>query len=296
MSPLALHSTLPLNDGLSIPHIGLGTGGLRGQETTDAAAYALSIGYRLFDTSQHYGNEEQLGQAISTTPIPRSEIFIATKYKPPAMEPSSDPSVPTPRHSDEEIYDSIKASVSKLDPREGGYVDLMLLHHAGPDREGREAGWRGLARAQKEGLVKSIGVSNCNIKHLETLPAPRPSVVQLELNPFCQQRELTAYCASKGIICQAYCPTVRYIEDKIKNPIIVKIAERLGQSEGHVLLRWSLQKGFIPIPRSSKPARLQDNLRSFSFELSPEDMAALDTLNMGAAGRLTVIDPDNLPE
>ncbi|ODN87714.1 hypothetical protein L198_06941 [Cryptococcus wingfieldii CBS 7118] len=295
MSPLTLQSTLPLNDGLSIPHIGLGTGGLSGQQTTDAAAYALSIGYRLckchlLDTSQHYGNEQQLGQAISSTPIPRSEIFIATKYKPSAMEPSSDPSVPTPRHSDEEIYDSIKESVSKLDPREGGYVDLMLLHHTGPDREGREAGWRGLARAQKEGLVKSIGLSNCNIKHLETLPAPRASVVQLELNPFCQQRELTAYCASKGIICQAYCPTVRYIEDKIKNPIIVKIAERLGQSEGPVLLR------FIPIPRSSKPARLQDNLRAFSFELSPEDMTALDTLDMGAAGRLTVVDPDNLPE
>ncbi|WVQ75766.1 hypothetical protein IAR50_005397 [Cryptococcus sp. DSM 104548] len=295
MPPLTFHSTLPLNDGHSIPHIGLGTGGLRGQEAADATAHALKIGYRLIDTAQSYGNEEQLGQAISSSPVPRSELFISTKYAPPALAPSTDPSIPTPRHTDEQIDASIRASIRKLDA-EGGYVDLMLLHHAGPDKKGREAGWRGLVRAKEKGLVKSIGVSNCNIKHIEALPGPPPAVNQLELNPFIQQRKVVAYCASKGIVCQAYCPTARYLPERVKHPVIVSIAERLGQSEGHVLLRWSLQKGFVPIPRSSKPARLQDNVDVFTFELSSEDMAALDGLDMGASGHLTIIDPDNLPE
>ncbi|KAK8849826.1 hypothetical protein IAR55_005162 [Kwoniella newhampshirensis] len=291
---LKAQSVLDLHTGRSIPHIGFGTGGL-GAGTEDAVKHAFKSGYRLVDSGQRYGNEADVGRAIAASSVPRSELFVITKYCPPFAP--SDPILSAP-----EVLQTVRDSLEKLFPKEQQandetrYIDLMMIHHCWPNQEARENAWEGLMLAKEEGLVKDIGVSNFGISHLERLPPPVPVVNQIEMHPFCQQREVVAYCQARGILISAYSPTAHFLEEKIGNPIIVKLCEKHKRTAGHILLRWSLQKGFIPIPRSSNPGRIEDNIDLFSFELTADDMDAIDSLNEGAAGHITPVDPANLPE
>lgn len=155
-----------------------------------------------------------------------------------------------------------------------------------------------------------------NVKHLEALPGPLPAVNQLELHPWCQQREVVDYCSEKGIVLQAFCPLVRIRKDKFEDPVVVKVAKKHERAEAHILLRWSLQKGwvhtsfwrrrnqsvwqnsqrFIPIPKASSAERIEANKDLYNFELDSEDMEELDGLDQGASGRVSGIDPAHLPD
>ncbi|WVQ80166.1 hypothetical protein IAT38_002271 [Cryptococcus sp. DSM 104549] len=294
---LTLQSTLPLISGGNIPHIGLGTGGLKGQVATDAVKHAVEAGYRLIDSAIHYGNNEAVGTGIKQSSIPRSSLFLVTKYAAPFPGAGSTNS-PAPSLSSSEILAEVQKSTEQLDQsgKDAAYVDLLLIHHPWPDAEARANAWEALVQAKKKGWAKAIGVSNFNIAHIEALPGPDiPEVNQLELHPFCQQRGVVAYCRSKGIQVQAYCPTIRFIEEKVSHPVIKGLAEKYGKTINHVLLRWSLQSGFIPIPRSSNPERIKDNISVYDFELTAEDMEALNGLDQGASGHVSAIDPDSLP-
>ncbi|WVW82457.1 hypothetical protein I302_104467 [Kwoniella bestiolae CBS 10118] len=290
-SKLTLQSTVKFHTGREMPRLGFGSGGLKDEVGVEAVAYAMKTGYLMVDTAQMYGNEEEVGQGIAQSGIPRNGLFICTKWQPPVE--GSD-ARPTP----EQVRDEARQSVARLDKSrfDKEYLDLMIIHHPRPDPEGRANHWKGLAMAQKEGWIKDIGVSNFNIKHLEALPEPLPAVNQIELHPWCQQREVVDYCNSKGIVLQAFCPLVRIRKDKFEDPVVVKIAEKHNKGVAHVLLRWSLQKGFVPIPKASSPARIDANKDLYDFELDEQDMKELDGLDQGAAGRVSGIDPAHLPD
>ncbi|WWC86393.1 uncharacterized protein L201_001269 [Kwoniella dendrophila CBS 6074] len=288
---LTLQSTVEFHTGREMPRLGFGSGGLKGDVGVEAVSHAMKTGYLMVDTAQMYGNEEEVGQGIAQSKIPREQLFICTKWQPP---PEGSDLRPTP----EQVRDEARESVKRLDKSrfEKEYLDLMIIHHPRPDAEGRANHWKGLALAQKEGWVKDIGVSNFNIKHLEALPSPLPAVNQIELHPWCQQREVVDYCKSKGIVLQAFCPLVRIRKDKFEDPVVVKIASKHNKGVAHVLLRWSLQKGFVPIPKASSPARIDANKDVYDFELDEQDMKELDGLDQGAAGRVSGIDPAHLPD
>nr|XP_018267198.1 oxidoreductase [Kwoniella dejecticola CBS 10117]OBR89356.1 oxidoreductase [Kwoniella dejecticola CBS 10117] len=289
---LSLQSTVKFHTGREMPRLGFGSGGLKGDVGIDAVSYAMKTGYLMVDTAQMYGNEEvEVGKGIAQSGVDRQNLFICTKWQPPVE--GSD-ARPTP----EQVRDEARQSVARLDKSrfEKEYLDLMIIHHPRPDPEGRANHWKGLALAQKEGWVKDIGVSNFNIKHLEALPAPLPAVNQIELHPWCQQREVVEYCKSKGIVLQAFCPLVRIRKDKFEDPVVVKISKKHNKGVAHVLLRWSLQKGFVPIPKASSPARIDANKDLYDFELDEQDMKELDGLDQGAAGRVSGIDPAHLPD
>ncbi|WWD17743.1 hypothetical protein CI109_102184 [Kwoniella shandongensis] len=291
MSDLTLESTVKLHTGGSMPRLGFGSGGLKEQVGIDAVEHALKSGYLMVDTAQQYQNEQEVKTGIAKSGVPREQVYICTKWQPP-------PEGSNIRMTPEQVRDEARQSVLRLDQSGSGkeYLDLMLIHHPRPDAEGRKSFWAGLALAQKEGWVKDIGVSNFNVKHLEALPAPLPAVNQIELHPWCQQREIVDYCRRKGIALQAFCPLVRIRKDKFEDPVVVKIAKKHDRGVAHVLLRWNLQKGFVPIPKASSPSRIDANKALYDFQLDDEDMKELDALDQGAAGRISGIDPATLPE
>lgn len=140
----------------------------------------------------------------------------------------------------DEVYEHLTRSTPRFDVE---YLDLMLIHAPRPNAAARAVHWEALAKAQKEGWIKDIGVSNFGVKHLKDLPAPTPAVNQIELHPWCQQRDIVEYCREHGIVIQAYCPLVRADEKRLKDPTVTKIAEKHNKAATQVLLRWSLQKG-----------------------------------------------------
>lgn len=186
-----------------------------------------------------------VASGLAASGVPRTSVFITTKFMP-------GHSVPT----DEEVYTNLIKSPTRLDPagsfaygkkaskgERAAYIDLLLIHSPRPNADARAVHWAQLARAQKEGWARDIGVSNFGVHHLKALPGPTPAVNQIELHPWCQQRDIVAYCADKGIIVQAYCPIARADPGKLKTPALVQIAEKHGKEVTQVLLRWSLQKG-----------------------------------------------------
>lgn len=260
-----LSSTLPLKSGHSIPILGFGVFESPPKVTSASVTHALAAGYRHFDTAQYYENERESGAALLASTVPRSHLFYTTKI----LAPIND--------SLDETVAACRASVE----RSGlGYIDLFLIHTPSSGPQGREILWRALQQCQRDGLVKSIGVSNFGCRHLrelEALGGVQPCVNQIELHPFCRQREITEFCAARDIVVEAYCPLTR--GERFENPTLLDVAQRVGKSVAQVLIRWSLQSGFVPLPKSDTAARIQQNADVFDFELSDADMAKIDALN-----------------
>lgn len=239
---------------------------------------AFNSGYRLLDTAQYYENEEAVGKAVHKMGVSRGEVFLTSKI----LNPGTD--ILT-------TYGSIEASVLKLDPAEK-YADLFLIHSPNGGAESRKMMWNALEQAKSDKLVRNIGVSNYGIKHIEEMkeysdPENWPPVVnQLEIHPWCQQKEIVEYCRKNDIIVMAYCPLVRNY--KAGDETLMKIAEKNGCATSQVLVRWSIQKGFVPLPKSDTPARIKMNVNVFgdNFGLDEEDMKLLDGLDRGSAGSI----------
>jgi len=256
-----LSSTVTLNDGVAMPLFGLGCYlSEPGSPTEDAVDYSLKHGYRLIDTAQLYKNEADVGRGIKKSGIKRENIFVVTK-------------VFTDCHGYDLTTKSVHESLAKLDL---AYVDLFLIHS--PFGAKNVETYRALLDLKAKGLIRSVGVSNFGIHHLEGLKEaglPTPSVNQIELHPFYRLSPLVEYCRKNGIAVMGYSPIAQ--AKKMDDPDLLRISKRLNKSVAQVMIRWSVQSGFITIPKSTKPERIVDNAKIFDFALSDDDMKVLNS-------------------
>ncbi len=268
-SPAAI-PTVTLNDGNTLPVIGLGVGELSEAETEQSVSAALEAGYRLIDTAKAYGNEAAVGRAIASSGIPREEVHVTTKLA-------------TPDQGFQASQDALKASLDRLGL---DYVDLYLIHWPAGNPDRYVDAWGGLMKRKQEGDTKSIGVANfhtedlSNIIDLSFFP---PAVNQIELHPLLNQAELRAINAEHEIVTEAYGPLG--VGNLLDNPTIGSVAQAHDKTPAQVLIRWSIQLGNIVIPRSKSPERIKENIAVFDFELTEDEMATLNGLNDGTRFR-----------
>ncbi|KAF9961281.1 hypothetical protein BGZ72_004202 [Mortierella alpina] len=261
-----LQSFTVLNNGRQIPLLGLGVYAMEpGQETENAVLWALKAGYRHIDTATIYDNEESVGSAIRKSGIPRDEIFVTTKLT----------------EDDQGYASAIAACELSLQKMGLDYVDLYLIHSPLCGSELRNESWKALETLVSQGKAKNIGVSNYGVRHLKELlgsnPTIRPVVNQIEIHPWLTRTDCTAFCQEHNIAVEAYSPLAQ--AHKLDDPVLVKIATKYSKSPAQILIRWSLQKGNIVIPKSSKKERIEQNADVFNFDLADGDVAALDGLN-----------------
>ncbi len=261
----SLGSTVHLNNGLSMPLLGLGVYHMRpGRETYEAVTTALEIGYRLLDTASFYGNEKDVGKAVRDSSVRREEIFITTKLW-------------NDDHGYEAAIRAFDASLMRLGL---GYIDLYLIHFPVPGL--REESWRSLGKILESGRARAIGVSNYTVRHLKELLGRSdvvPAVNQVEFSPFLYQRDLLEFCRKTLIQIEAYAPLTA--GQRLHDPRITAIAQKHGRTNAQVLLRWAIQHGLIIIPKSVRPDRIAENARIFDFELTNEEIFKLDGLHDG---------------
>lgn len=253
--------SITLNDGNTIPQFGLGVFLMKPEITQEYVAFALANGYRHIDTAAIYGNEREVGLAIAESGIPRDELFITTKLW-------------NSRQSDAPA--ALAESLEKLGL---DHVDLYLIHWPTPKFDTYIEAWQALEGLRAEGLTRSIGVSNFNENHLRRVIAEGtvvPAVNQIELHPTLAQPELKAVNDELGIATEAWGPLGK---GDLDEDVVVRIAEKLGKSPAQVILRWHIQHGNIVFPKSQNNDRLLANAQIFDFELSDDDILAIDELD-----------------
>lgn len=262
-----------LNDGRTMPWLGLGVWQTKeGEEVINAVKWAVEYGYRSIDTAAGYQNENGVGQAIRECGVPRDELFITTKLW----------------NKDQGYETTLKAYEESRSKLGLDVIDLYLIHWpvAGKYRES----WKALVHLQKEGYVKSIGVSNFQIHHLKDIIEDTgvvPAVNQVEFHPLLTQRELRKYTREQGIQLEAWSPLM---QGNLDLPLLNELAAKYGKTPAQIILRWDLQQGVVTIPKSVRKERIQENAGFFDFTLSDEDVAALEALN---ENRRFGPDPDN---
>ncbi|MFP7760068.1 aldo/keto reductase [Marisediminicola sp. LYQ85] len=271
--------TIDLNDGRAIPAIGLGTYGLRGDDGTAAVVSAIESGYRLLDTALNYENEREVGEAVRRASVDRGELFVTTK-------------LPGRHHGFDETLAGFEESRANLGL---DYVDLYLIHWPNPSVDRFVDSWRAMVELREQGLARSIGVSNFTPAHLERIVGETgvtPAVNQVELHPRFGQADLRAFHAEHGIVTESWSPLARR-KELTAEPAVVAIADVLGVTPTRVVLRWHIQLGAVPIPKSGDAARQRENVDVFSFELDDRQMA---TISGFESGRLWDGDPDTHEE
>ena len=273
--------THELNDGHDLPAIGFGTAGLRGDAAVEAVGSAIDNGYRLIDTAVNYENEEQVGEAIRRSDVPRDELRVTSK-------------IPGRHHAYGDAIRSTKESLERLGLDR---LDLHLIHWPNPGRGKYVEAWRALVDLQRDGLVRSIGVSNFTREHLERIigeTGVTPTVNQIELHPYFPQTHMRQVDADLGIVTESWSPIGKR-EAPFGEPPVTEAASRLGVTPAQVILRWQVQLGHLPIPKSATPSRQVENLKVFDFELTSEELEAITALGR-ADGRLFGGDPDTHEE
>ncbi|MFF9161903.1 aldo/keto reductase [Streptomyces longwoodensis] len=253
--------THTLNDGTTLPAVGLGTWPMDDAEAERAVADALGLGYRLVDTATNYRNETGVGRGLAHAGVDRAEVVVTTK-------------LPGRHHGYEETLASFEESRRRLGV---DYVDLYLIHWPLPRVDRYVDSWRAMIKLREDGLVRSIGVSNFTAGHIERLEEETgvlPSVNQIELHPLFPQDALRAFHASKGIVTESWSPLGRGSE-MLEDPAVAAVAEAHGVTPAQAVLRWHVQLGAVPIPKSADPGRQRDNLDVFGFELDAGQLAAI---------------------
>ncbi|MFD3449071.1 aldo/keto reductase [Microbacteriaceae bacterium 4G12] len=274
MPSLPLSPVVPLNDGRTIPQLGLGVYKVADDRTADTVRVALEAGYRHVDTAALYRNEAGVGEGIRQAGIPRDELFITTK-------------VWNDRHGYDETLRAFDESLALLGLDR---VDLYLIHWPAPKQDRYVETWRALERIAADGRATSIGVSNFEPHHLDRLLAESgvtPAVNQVELHPWLPQTELRAYDAAHGIVTEAWSPLAR--GRVLGTPVLDRLAAKHGRTPAQVVLRWHLDLGNVVIPKSVTPERIRENLDVFGFSLDADDLAAIAGLE---SGERTGLHPD----
>lgn len=265
MTPVPL---LKLNDGHSIPQIGLGTWPLDDDQAAAAVVSAVEAGYRHIDTAVKYGNERGVGQGIRASGAERGELFITTKLD-------------GQFQGNDRAVEGLEGSLRRLGLE---YVDLLLIHWPLPARDEYISTWRTFERLQAEGKVRSIGVSNFKPAHLERLMAETdvvPAVNQIQLTPAVTRSAEREFHAKHGIVTESYSPLGGSGARLLDAPLLFQLAEKHGKTPGQLVLRWHIQQGLVTIPKTSNPDRMRENLDVFDFALDPQDLAELSILDEG---------------
>lgn len=259
-----------LSNGVKIPSLALGTYDIPRNQTAEIVYKALKCGYRHFDTAVLYGNEAEVGLGIqqwlkeNPEENKREDVFYTTKLW------NSQNGYSQAKHAIAECLEKVKSL---------GYIDLLLIHSplSGPKK--RLETYKAMQEAVDAGVVKSIGVSNYGKHHIEELLKwnqlkYKPVVNQIEISPWCMREELATWCQSIGILVEDYAPLTHGY--KLKDPELLAVAEEVGRNTGQVLIRWSLQKGYLPLPKTKNPDRLPGNIDVYDFELTRVQMEAID--------------------
>jgi 2,5-diketo-D-gluconate reductase A len=260
--------------GTEIPQFGFGVFQIPPAETASAVREAFAAGYRHIDTAQMYGNEEGVGEAIKDSDLSRGEVFVTTKLNNDA-------------HGYNSAISALDESLKKL---RLDYVDLYLIHWPLPHQDRYVETWKGFEKLLADGRARSIGVSNFQPAHLDRLAKETdtvPAVNQIELHPLLTQTELRKYHAEHGIATEAWAPIAK--GSILGDATLTGLAEKYGRTPAQVVLRWQVQVGNIVFPKSVNPARMRENINVFDFELTADDLAAVEALN---TGQRTGPDPD----
>lgn len=283
MNPKKIDDYYTLVNGATIPVLGFGTWRSTGAETFDAVSCALAAGYRLIDTASFYGNQNSVGEAIRACGLRRDEIFVTSKL-----------------WNDDHGYEKTLAAVEKsLEALGLDYLDFYLIHWPVPaalrdnwQRMNAES-WRAMEELCRAGKIRSLGVSNFRPHHLRPLlecATIWPAVNQVELHPGMNQTETLDFCRANNIRVEAWAPLGR--TKLFDEPVLVRLAENYHRSPAQICLRWAVEQGIVPIPKSVHSERIRQNAEIFDFELSPADMSTISSLPPLAQ---TGHDPDNLP-
>lgn len=251
---------ITLNNGVKMPMAGIGTFLLSPDEAENSCVNALECGYRLIDTANAYVNEKAVGRAIKKSGLPREEIFLETKLWPAFYEQE----------------DAVEKTLERLDTE---YIDLLLIHQPAGNYV---AGYRQMEKAYKAGKVKAIGLSNFSMEQIRKilgLCEVRPSVLQTEVHPYAQEKELKEFLEQEKIVIQAWYPLGHGDAALIEEPVFGKLAEKYGKTNAQVILRWHVQAGNVVIPGSKNPEHIKANLELFDFTLTEDEMAEIAALN-----------------
>ncbi|GAB4149277.1 MAG: aldo/keto reductase [Patescibacteria group bacterium] len=253
---------LTLKSGNNIPQLGFGTWRLQGQECIQAVSTALQIGYRHIDTAHAYGNHQEVGQAIQSSQIPRSEIFLTTKLWRNDMNPA-------------QVIPALERALQEL---QTDYIDLYLIHWPNKQIPAKNI-LQEMHKAKNQGLIKSVGVSNFTISHLEQIKQSNLEldVNQVEFHPSLNQMSLLQYCQDNQIVLTAYSPIAQGYD--LQLPLVQELSQKYNVSESQIILNWLLQKKIVAIPKAGSTAHIQDNFNTIQWEMLPEDIEKMDKLN-----------------
>src|SRR3954447_9356799 len=266
-------NTITLNDGRSIPQLGFGVFQIDPDDTFEAVTTALEMGYRHIDTAEMYGNERGVGDAVRASGLDRADVWVTSKLSNGAHRP-------------DDARAAFEGTLSELG---FDYVDLFLIHWPLPSLYDGDfvSTWKTLEEFNADGRARSIGVSNFQVDHLERLAAETdvlPAVNQIELHPAFLNAEVHAYGQGRGIATEAWSPIAR--GPVLDDPAITAIADKLARTPAQVVLRWHIERGNIVFPKSTTPARIQENFALFDFALEPRDAEQIDALDQGEDGRI----------
>lgn len=268
-------TTKKLNNGVEMPIFGLGVfQSPEGSETVNAVRWAIEAGYIHIDTAKIYENEKSVGQGVRDSGVAREKLFVTTKLW----------------NADMRAHKQMEAIDNSLKALAMDYVDLYLIHW--PVENYLES-WKAMEKILASGKARAVGVSNFQIHHLDDVLSKTdivPAVNQIELHPFLTQEPLRKHCREKGIAVEAWSPLGGQGGNVLSDPTVKKIAEKVGKSPAQVVIRWDLQSDIITIPKSVHQNRIKENSDIFDFELTADDMKALDSLN---ADKRVGPDPDN---
>ncbi|RYO29755.1 hypothetical protein AA0111_g5952 [Alternaria arborescens] len=273
MAGLTINSQYAMLSGYKIPVLGYGVYQTPADVASEVVQHAIKVGYRHVDSAVAYRNEQPSAEGMKKSGIPREELFFTTKIPPKDMSYEN-----SKQHIDNTL------NITGFD-----YVDLYLLHSPYGGKENRLGAWKALVEGVQDGKIRSIGVSNYGVHHLDELEAwiketeAREgkgkggviSINQIELHPWLARPDIVNWCKQRGVLCEAYCPLVRATRNE--DPLLKPLAEKYKKTPSQVLLRWSLQMGFVPLPKSVTKSRIEENAQIYDFELSAEDMKSLDT-------------------
>ena len=251
---------IQLNNGVSMPMAGIGTFLLSPDDAEASVLSALRDGYRLIDTANAYVNEKAVGRAMKKSGLDRKEIFLETKLWPSFYEQE----------------DAVEKTLQRLDT---DYIDLLLIHQPAGNYT---AGYRLMEKAYKEGKVRAIGLSNftkAQIQEILALCEVKPAILQTEIHPYSQEKEMKEFLTSQGMVIQAWYPLGHGDKTLLEEPLFAKLGRKYGKSSAQIILRWHLQDGNVVIPGSKNPEHIRANFDLFDFELTREEMAEIAALN-----------------